>query len=43
MILKCDCVSDFQDRHYGKGMRVHNVLKKANEFRCTVCQKIKAK
>lgn len=40
MLLKCSCQSDFQDKRYGKGQRVHNERKdpKAGP-RCTVCGK----
>ena len=31
----CSCKSDFQDKRYGKGKRLHNVTTKG--FRCTVC------
>lgn len=38
VILKCDCQSEFQDRTYGKGMRVHNRSGKNNRIAyCTVC------
>jgi len=35
-ILKCTCEHEFQDKVYGKGMRVHNINKKG-EAACTVC------
>jgi len=34
-ILKCTCKSDYQDKKYGKGNRVHNI--KNEGCRCTVC------
>lgn len=36
---KCpmNCVSDFQDKLYGKGIRLHNPAKKMTALRCTVC------
>ena len=44
MILRCEnknCKHDFQDRTYGKKMRVHNLAVKGNGgskgYRCTVC------
>lgn len=37
MILKCDCLNDFQDDEYGKNMRLHNPCQKG--ARCTVCLK----
>lgn len=42
MIKKCDgnfgksCVSDYQDKLYGKGIRVHTTAKDGTH-RCTVC------
>lgn len=36
MIKKCTCVNEYQDRKYGKGMRVHTTGKKDGD-RCTVC------
>lgn len=36
-ILACSCTSEFQDRTYGRGMRVHNLAVKG--YRCTVCSK----
>ena len=33
----CTCVSEFQDAHYGQGMRMMNVCAKG--LRCTVCGK----
>lgn len=38
-ILPCNCKSDFQDREYGKGMRLHNKAgKNGDKYRCTVCR-----
>ena len=34
-VLKCHCASDFQDKKYGKGKRLHNATVKG--YRCTVC------
>jgi len=43
MLLKCDCKSEYQDKAYGKGMRVHNLMAKSptteQMARCTVCCK----
>lgn len=41
MILKCDCKDEWQDKKYGKGMRVHNQTMKYNPimYRCVVCKK----
>lgn len=35
--LKCTCPQDFQDRTYGRGIRVMNKTGKAGEYRCTGC------
>lgn len=39
---KIDCVSEFQDKRFGKGMRVFNEAKNASSgletLRCTVCK-----
>ena len=39
MILRCQCVSAYQDAMYGSSMRVHNRTKKSEGavYRCTVC------
>ena len=39
MIIKCDCISQYQDAKYGKGYRVYNPQGGKNEgkARCTVC------
>ena len=39
MILRCHCVSAYQDAVYGSSMRVHNRTKKSEGTvqRCTVC------
>lgn len=39
-IAQCKCVSEQQDKLYGKRMRVCNPIGKGNQsegFRCTVC------
>jgi predicted SprT family Zn-dependent metalloprotease len=38
IIAKCDCVNEYQDKTYGKGMRAKN--SKGTGYRCTVCGKI---
>lgn len=38
--LPCTCTHEFQDKLYGKGIRVHNQTK-VGQFRCTVCSKIR--
>jgi hypothetical protein len=42
VIKKCDCKSDYQDKQYGQGNRVHNVKGakgKEDTYSCTVCGK----
>ena len=45
MIAQCSCHHKYQDKRYGKGMRVHNFGPKANKgnpgWRCTVCGAVK--
>jgi hypothetical protein len=36
-ILKCTCTHSFQDKMYGRGFRVHTILKQDGQARCTVC------
>ena len=36
-ILRCSCKHEFQDNHYGKGMRLFNKTSKLDIYRCTVC------
>jgi hypothetical protein len=36
-IKKCTCKSDYQDKKYGAGMRVHNLNKDETKAVCTVC------
>ena len=39
-VLRCECRHDSQDRIYGKGKRLHNLLnnpKSDKRWRCTVC------
>lgn len=39
-IIPCNCVNEFQDREYGKGMRVFNTAgKNGDKLCCTVCGK----
>ena len=45
-VIECTCKHEFQDRAYGKGMRIHNFAPKAGGqgmWRCTVCKNEKAK
>ncbi|TFH52113.1 MAG: hypothetical protein E4G89_01700 [Methanothrix sp.] len=42
VLAKCKCKSEFQDEHYGIGMRAHNIVNKQSTSvqklgRCTVC------
>ena len=41
--LECDCKSDYQDKKYGKNIRIHNATVKYPSgnpgWRCTVCGK----
>ena len=38
-VLPCNCKHEFQEKEYGKNLRLHNVSGdgKKNEARCTVC------
>lgn len=36
-VIKCTCAHEYQDRVYGKGMRLANETSKG--YRCTVCGK----
>lgn len=36
-IMQCTCKSEFQDKEYGKNMRVYNLAPKKGEYHCTVC------
>ena len=39
-ILECICSSEYQDKRYGRNMRVHNP-KKEKKYACTVCGKMR--
>ena len=42
MIMRCSCVSAYQDKTQGRGNRIHNPVNKkgkGNVWRCTVCKK----
>ncbi len=42
ILLACTCAHEYQDRKYGRGVRVHNRkcnTKEAGDWRCTVCCK----
>ena len=36
-IKQCTCKSAFQDKEYGKDMRLYNVRENKDYSRCTVC------
>lgn len=41
--MRCTCVSEYQDKKYGKGCRLWNLMRRASpqaqqKARCTVCQ-----
>ena len=38
-LIKCTCVSEFQDKTYGAGIRVGN-LTSSGQLRCTVCKAV---
>jgi hypothetical protein len=46
-VIPCDCESEYQDKVYGKQLRLHNqTIKKPTSsggWACTVCGKIKGK
>lgn len=37
IIKFCGCDHEYQDKTYGKHMRVHNPNKQGDRHRCTVC------
>jgi len=39
MKTKCTCANEYQDKQYGKGIRIANTTGKTNTVRCTVCGK----
>ncbi len=41
-VMKCTCKHEYQDKHYGKDLRVHNMaIGKVKGWRCTVCATVK--
>jgi hypothetical protein len=38
-VIKCDCVSEYQDARYGRGKRIANGCKDDKAWRCTCCGK----
>ena len=41
MIMSCSCEHKFQDKRYGKFIRVFNQTVNKTTYRCTVCEKQK--
>ena len=41
VVKACTCSSEYQDKRYGVGLRVHNLCSKGEKARCTVCTKEK--
>lgn len=45
-VLPCGCRHEYQDQTYRRGNRVHNHLKavvgRPQEYRCTVCRKVRS-
>ena len=39
IVKPCDCVSEFQDKEYGKKMRLHSLSADEKSSTCTVCGK----
>lgn len=39
--MPCSCEHKFQDKEYGKDIRLHNQTKEDDVWRCTVCLKEK--
>jgi hypothetical protein len=37
-IMQCDCPNEFQDKMYGKNMRVHNLTANKEKASCSVCE-----
>ena len=44
-IKQCECKetpsTEFQDKIYGKGNRLHNICKEGKQAKCTCCNKVK--
>lgn len=47
IIKQCDCKdtpsTEYQDKVYGKSMRLHNIGKEGKQAKCTCCGKVKVK
>jgi len=42
MLKKCTCKHKYQDKKYGKKMRIHNECNQQNGvWRCTICKDVK--
>lgn len=41
-LLICHCVHEYQDKRYGRFLRVHNRANKKGLWRCTVCKQERA-
>jgi len=37
VLKRCDCKCSYQDKRYGRGMRVHNECKNGEKGRCATC------
>ena len=37
-VKPCNCESNFQDKEYGKGKRIHTVSADGTKAHCTVCE-----
>jgi hypothetical protein len=37
-LIFCHCKHEYQDKKYGRGLRVHNRAVKKGTWRCTVCK-----
>ena len=37
IVKQCTCVSSYQDKTYGKQMRLHNLKEDGKGGKCTVC------
>jgi hypothetical protein len=37
MLIKCTCKHEFQDKRYGKTVRVYNQKVDRTTYKCTVC------
>jgi hypothetical protein len=43
-VMQCKCEHEYQDKKYGKNLRLHNsTIKEGGGWRCTVCGAVKGK